>query len=137
MRGKMQPKMAARRDTLKLGKNVWTWLQSWPPAITPKPSNEPNATAEESELGWNHYMLEGACPRACSSDNGASWWAACLWFAIREGVMNGEIEVAPAQDHTLGRPFKNFAQCVGLCKTIPAPIEWRVWKYGENYKEHY
>ncbi len=139
MRGKMQPKMAARRDQLKLDKDVWQWLENWPPTIKPKPSNEPGATFEESTLGWNHYMLSDPklTPAECR-ENERMWFSACFWRALYEGVMNGEIEVAPNLDHTYGQPFdKDFAKCSGLCKTTPAPVKWREAQYGENYQEHY
>ena len=48
MRGKLQPKIGARNDLPKLDKDVWQWLENWPPVIEPKPSNEPDATVEES-----------------------------------------------------------------------------------------
>jgi hypothetical protein len=135
----MQPKMAARRDVLKLDKTVWEWLENWPPVIEPKPSNEPGATFEESELGWKHYMLENPklVPAECL-ENDRTWSYACFWRALYDGVMNGQIEVAPNQDHTYGQPFgENFARCQGFCKSTPAPMEWRVAQYGEKYPERY
>jgi hypothetical protein len=135
----MQPKMAARRDALKLDKDVWEWLENWPPTVEPMPSNEPGASLEQSELGWNHYMLElpELVPNECAQ-NDASWFYACVWRSLYDGVMNGEIEVAPNQDHTYGRPFsKNLMRCHGLCRTVAAPEEWRVAQYGENYHWRY
>src|SRR5690242_9027298 len=103
----MQPKMAARRDVLKLDKDLWEWLENWPPAIEPKPSNEPGATTEESLMGWQHFMLEipELVPNECAENNETTWFYACVWRSIYEGVMDGEIEVASGIDHTYASPF--------------------------------
>lgn len=140
MRGKMQPKMAARRDLLKLDKDVWEWLENWPPAVEPKPSNEPDVAEAESILGWNHYMLEDPdlIPAECSRGASGSWAYACVWGSIRDAVLDQRVEVVPGQDHLHGRPFeKSFMRCDGSCRRVPAPTKWRVWKYGENYRERY
>jgi hypothetical protein len=139
LRGKLQPKIGARNDLPKLDKDVWQWLENWPPVIEPKPSNEPDATVEESLLGWNHFMLEhpDLVPDECAG-NDATWHYACVWRSLYEGVLNGNIEIAPGQDHTYGRPFdKTFMRCHGLCSTVQSPQKWRVAKYGEHYWQHY
>jgi hypothetical protein len=124
---------------LKLDRDVWEWLKNWPPTVEPMPSNEPGATEAESFLYWNYYMLgePRLVPDECAG-NDASWYYACVWQSIREAVEDGRVEVVPLQDHTYGAPFnKSFMRCHGLCRTLETPMEWREWKYGKNYWEHY
>jgi hypothetical protein len=132
-------KLIAGTGKLRLDEDLWEWLESWPPQTTPMPANEPGATEREGTLYWNHFSIEepALIPAECADDD-ASWRYGCVWSSIREGVLDGQVEVVPGQDHTFGEPFdRDFARCDGSCRTIPAPEKWRVAKYGENYQEHY